>query len=313
MTGQSGIRDLLFERAKALDVIRSYFRQQNVIEVDTRLLDQFSVTDPYMSALTVYTPNKQQVGFLQTSPEYAMKRLLSQGSGDIYQLSKMFRAEENGRFHDSEFTMLEWYRTGFSLESLMDDVYQLISHVIGKRNRITLTYQNAFLKYLNIDPFKISDKELISFSEKKLGDIPKDMLRDNYLTLLFSECIESSLPTEDVTFIIDYPTSQSALAKLKSVDGYQVAERFEVYCNGIELANGFYELTDPDEQLKRFENDNIIRTRLGYPEMVIDHRLIDALQKGLPECSGVALGFDRLLMIKLGKTHISDVLPLDAG
>ena len=287
---------VLTERANCLKMIRTFFENRNVMEVDTRLLDVFSVTDPYMTALSVQAGKHKH--FLQTSPEYAMKRLLSQGSGDIYQLGKAFRAEEKGQYHDNEFTMLEWYRVGYSLEQLMSEVYQLIITIIGDKKENRLTYQQAFMATLKFDPFTISTEELESITRRRLGDIPQQLLRDNYLTLLFSEVIEPALPPNEITFIYNYPETQASLAKLKLENGNMVAKRFEVYCCGIELANGFYELTNAIEQLNRFEQDNLDRQTLNINPIEIDHRLIEALRNGLPECSGVALGFDRLLMLR---------------
>jgi elongation factor P--(R)-beta-lysine ligase len=305
---QTNIKPLLQERANCLKMIRGFFDKNKVMEVDTRLLDTFSVTDPYMTALSLEV--RKQKLFLQTSPEFAMKRLLSQGSDDIYQLGKAFRAEEKGQYHDIEFTMLEWYRVGFSLKELMSEVYQLIVMILGEKEKETLSYQQVFIEILKIDPFSISTKELEVLVRQEIGDIPNDLLRDNYLTLLFSEVIEPALSVDKITFIYNYPESQASLARVKIENGNLVAERFEVYSGGVELANGFYELTDPQEQLKRFEQDNKIRRKLKYNQIDIDHRLIDALKIGIPECSGVALGFDRLLMLKLELDSISQVLPL---
>jgi elongation factor P--(R)-beta-lysine ligase len=306
---ETNTRALLQKRAECFHKIRQFFKQKDVIEVDTRLLDDFSVTDPYMNALSVIH-SASQSQYLQTSPEFAMKRLLAKGSGDIYQLGKAFRAEEKGQYHDNEFTLLEWYRIGFSLNQLMDEVFDLMTTVVGDKNKTMLTYQQAFNQALNIDPFTISLNELESIAREKLGDIPQDLLFDNYLTLLFSEVIEPTFSQGDLTFIYHYPQSQASLAKTTQQNNITVAERFEVYCGSFELANGFNELTDADEQLARFKQDNTIRQSLNYPEVEIDNRLIEALKNGLPQCSGVAVGVDRLLMLHLAVEQIDDVLPL---
>lgn len=305
------IKQILTERASIFTRIRQFFENLNVMEVDTRLLDQFSVTDPYMSVFKVSNSKGVHGGFLQTSPEYSMKRLLSMGSGDIYQLGKVFRADEQGRHHDCEFTLLEWYRLGFGIEVLMGEVYSLVSHIVGKLDTQHYSYREAFIKFVDLDPFCITDQELELVAREKLGLIPADMLRDNYLTLLFCEIIEPALDSEKVTFISHYPASQASLAQIVDSEGVKVAERFEVYCGGLELANGFNELTDPKEQKARFEQDNLIRRQLNLMEVDIDTRLIQALERGLPECSGVALGVDRLLMIKLRQNNIANILPLD--
>lgn len=306
---ESDLKTLLKQRANCFKHIRQFFEQRNVIEVDTRLLDAYSVTDPYMKALSVTHSNQTQ--YLQTSPEYAMKRLLSKGSGDIYQLGKAFRAEENGQYHDNEFTMLEWYRIDFSLTDLMSEVYQLMIEILGEKRKNMLTYQQAFIDTLKIDPFSISTQALEKIARQRLGNIPDNLLRDNYLTLLFSEMIEPAFAVDEITFIYNYPESQASLARLKLENDKLVAQRFEVYCGGIELANGFYELTEPVEQMKRFEQDNLTRKQLNYQPVEIDQRLIKALDKGLPDCSGVALGVDRLLMLKLNQKDIKMVLPLE--
>jgi len=266
-----------------------------------------------MSAFSVYNASNLHAGYLQTSPEYAMKRLLATGSGDIYQLAKAFRAEEKGKHHEPEFTLLEWYRLGFGIKALMQEVYTLIISLLGEMDKVVFSYRKIFLEILNFDPFLISNEELEIVARKMLGDIPVQLLRDNYLTLLFSEIIEPSFASEKIIFIYHYPESQASLAKIIEQGGFKVAERFEVYCGGLELANGFHELTDPKEQLSRFEKDNQTRKRLNYPQVEIDHRLIEALEQGLPECSGVALGVDRLLMLKLRQSNIANVLPLGAS
>lgn len=301
---------LLTERAGLLSQVRQFFQQKAVLEVDTPLLDAYSVTDPYMSALRVVNGQDKPLGYLQTSPEYAMKRLLAEGSGDIYQLSKMFRADESGRYHSPEFMMLEWYRVGFSLADLIQEVCQFITETIGERQQQHYTYRQAFIRWTGLDPLTASDKAIKDLAESSLGDIPPNLLRDNYLSLVFSEIVEPQFEAQAITIISHYPESQASLAKLIEVDGFKLGERFEVYADGLELANGFHELTDAKAQLKRFEQDNLTRQQLGIAEVDIDHRLIEALEKGLPDCSGVALGFDRLLMIKLQQSHIKDVLPI---
>lgn len=307
---QADIKSLLQQRAHFLSCIRQFMAVRNVTEVDTRSLDLHSVTDPYMSAYQVSNSTGKFVGYLQTSPEYAMKRLLSRGSGDIFQLGKSFRADERGKHHDGEFTMLEWYRIDFEIETLIDEVYQLVNQLVGQCNKVVVTYRDAFIQQLDFDPFLISDDELAHIANQLLTSIPEGLLRDNYLTLLFSELIEPSFEQECLIFVTHYPASQASLAKVVEQQGFKVAERFEAYYGGVELANGFHELTDPIEQKLRFEEDNKIRAQLDLPEINIDFRLIEALTQGLPECSGVALGVDRLLMTKLKAKHIADVLPL---
>ncbi len=302
------LKSRIRERNQIFSEIRDFFQAQNVLEVDTSLLRDFSVTDPYMSAFSVRSPSGQHQGYLQTSPEYAMKKLICGGSGDIYQMSKMFRADEKGQIHSSEFTMLEWYRMGYDHFELMQNVCQLLEKIVGKREINIITYRDAFLSILKIDPFSISLDALRKISISLLGDIPQNLLFDNYLSLLFSEKIETSFASDHITIVHGFPASQASLAKITTENGITTANRFEVYLQGMELANGFNELTNAIQQRQRFEQDNQIRTTLGLKEIAIDEEFISALESGLPVCAGVALGVDRLLMIKLGKSDISDVL-----
>ena len=302
------IRNKIKQRQLLFNEIRSYFHQKDILEVDTPLIRNYSVTDPYMSAFQVINSKGHQQGYLQTSPEYAMKELLSQGSGDIFQLSKMFRADEKSDIHSSEFTMLEWYRIGFDHLNLIEEVCDFIQQIIGTKKAKVFSYREVFVEHLSIDPFKISLQDLKKRTEELIGDLPQGLLFDNYLTLLFSDKIEPNFNPKVITVVKDYPASQASLAKTQKDNGFEMANRFEVYCGGMELANGFNELTDPTIQLERFEEDNRIRKHLGYPKIEIDNQFINALQRGLPECAGVALGVDRLLMIKLGKKDISEVI-----
>ncbi len=302
------VKKLLKQRADFLNRTREYFSQREIIEVDTALLRSHSVTDPYMSAFKVSDPQGRFCGYLQTSPEYAMKKLICGGSGDIFQLSKMFRANENSPIHAAEFTMLEWYRLGIDHHQLIKQVCEFIVFMSGKKQSELLTYQQAFVRYLKIDPFSISHQDLQAKCRELVGDIPNDLLFDNLLTLLFSEQIESQFDPNIITVIYDYPASQASLAKTRQVDGNQVADRFEVYLAGVELANGFNELTDANIQLQRFKEDNQIRRQLKLPEIDIDMTLIGALKQGLPDCAGVALGLDRLMMIANNCQSIKQVI-----
>jgi len=304
----SFIYEKITRRNELFAQIRDFFKSRQVLEVDTPLLRDFSVTDPYMSAFSVISPSGKHQGYLQTSPEYAMKKLLCSGSGDIYQMSKMFRADEKGAIHSSEFTMLEWYRVGFDHLQLIDEVCCLIQEIVGEKQIQMLSYQQAFLNSLSFDPFNISLDKLSQIAGELLGDIPQDLLFDNYLTLLFSEKIETNFNPNKITVVHGFPASQASLAKTRSENGLTSADRFEVYLAGMELANGFNELTDAQQQRQRFKQDNEVRAELGYTPIEIDVGFIQALKHGLPECAGVALGFDRLLMIKFGKKNIEDVL-----
>lgn len=294
-------------RAELLATVRAFFAEREVLEVDTPSLSHYGVTDRYMRSMVAKVSSIES-GFLQTSPEYAMKRLLAAGSGSIYQICKAFRQDEVGAKHNPEFTMLEWYRLGFDHFRLMDEVFELVTEVMGPKERKTFSYQQAFIEFLGIDPLSISDKQLEQFARTNLGLLPDELERDDYLSLLFEDKIEPQLGlNRSVCFIFDYPASQAALARISETDP-RVAHRFELYIEGIELANGFYELADSSQQLARFQADNSWRKNNGLAEIAIDQHFIAALEHGLPECSGVALGLDRLLMIKLATSDIQDVI-----
>ncbi|KJR36853.1 elongation factor P lysine(34) lysyltransferase [Vibrio navarrensis] len=302
----------LRQRAALIARIRQFFAQRNVLEVDTPAMSHATVTDVHL-----HTFQTQFVGpgyaqgsplFLMTSPEFHMKRLLAAGSGCIYQLGKAFRNEENGRYHNPEFTMLEWYRVGFDHHALMDEMDELLQLVLSTAPAERMTYQEAFLRVLGVCPLQASMTELkLSASELGLSDIAEaEEDRDTLLQLLFSIGVEGKIGQQVPAFVYDFPASQAALAKINPSDP-RVADRFEVYFKGIELANGFHELDNAQEQLRRFEQDNRKRVEMGLAEQPIDYHLIAALQSGLPECAGVALGVDRLIMLALGCDHIDQV------
>lgn len=288
-------------RAEILANIHQFFADRGVLEVDTPLLSAATVTDPHLHSL-VTTKNL----YLQTSPEFAMKRLLAAGSGPIYQICKAFRDDEQGRQHNPEFTMMEWYRPGFNLQDLMRETDELLQCVLNFPPAEKLTYQQAFEKYLDINPHTAELSELKKRAKDIVGFTDD---RDSLLQLLMSQHVEPNLTH---TFIYDFPASQAALARIRPGNP-PVAERVEVYINGMELANGFYELTDAHEQKQRFLNDLEQRKKLGYPAVPHDEHLIAALAHGLPNCSGIALGIDRLIMIAAKTNNIADVLsfPID--
>ncbi|EKA5636546.1 elongation factor P--(R)-beta-lysine ligase [Vibrio navarrensis] len=302
----------LRQRAALIARIRQFFAQRNVLEVDTPAMSHATVTDVHL-----HTFQTQFVGpgyaqgsplFLMTSPEFHMKRLLAAGSGCIYQLGKAFRNEENGRYHNPEFTMLEWYRVGFDHHQLMDEMDDLLQLVLQCGAAERMTYQQAFLTVLGVCPLEGTMAELKSVAARLgLSDIAEaEEDRDTLLQLLFSIGVEGKIGQQVPAFVYDFPASQAALAKINPNDP-RVADRFEVYFKGIELANGFHELDNAQEQLRRFEQDNRKRVEMGLAEQPIDYHLIAALQSGLPECAGVALGVDRLIMLALGCDHIDQV------
>ncbi len=303
-------------RAGVLGAIRSFFAERDVLEVETPLLASAPATDLHLHALKCrYRGPGADDGldlFLQTSPEFAMKRLLAAGSGPIYQLCKAVRDGEAGRRHNPEFTILEWYRPGWDHHRLMDEVDDLLTAVLGTSQGERLSYGEAFARYAEIDPHHESDGELRSRVEGLGVPSAGELERDDLLDLVLTHVIESKLGHCQPTFIHDYPTSQAALARIRAGDP-PLAERFEVFVEGLELANGYHELTDPAVQRQRFEADLERRRGAGHPEVPIDERLLAALEHGLPECAGVALGVDRLVMLAAGTREISEVLafPID--
>ena len=313
MTWQLGCElEALKQRAHLLNIIRHFFSEKAVLEVDTPLLSHSSVTDLHLASVTAQLslPGHASVKrmYLQTSPEFAMKRLLASGSGAIYQIAKCFRDGERGKRHNPEFTMLEWYRPGFNLQDLMDEVAELLFLVARLPTPEKITYQQAFQRYLNIDPHSEGDESLSLLAKDKTGICGDDLSRDDCLDLLLTHCVEPKLGYDKPVFMTEYPASQASLAKVKERDGVFLAQRFELYMNGLELANGYDELVDADEQLKRFEADNEARKAHGLPEIPVDCNLVEALKFGLPECSGVALGLDRLQMVIQGTQCIDDVI-----
>lgn len=301
----------LKQRAIIIQKIRNFFRARDVMEVETPLLSQATVTDIHLQSFsTKYIPDnqKEKTLYLQTSPEYAMKRLLAAGSGPIFQICKSFRNNgESGRWHNPEFTMLEWYRPGFDHHDLMSETDELLNAVLDTKPAIRFSYQALFKHYLAIDPLSASITMLkqCAIDSGISVENSETLNSDDWLMLLMSHCIEPYLgQNNQPVFVHDFPRSQAALARINN----NIAERFEVYLNGVELANGFHELSDSKEQRQRFENDLIKRIHMNYPMVPIDERLLSALEYGLPDCAGIALGIDRLVMLALNTNSIDDVL-----
>jgi lysyl-tRNA synthetase class 2 len=301
-------------RAALLGSIRQFFQARNVLEVETPLLCSSGVTEPAIAPLMV--PSGQSITdarYLQTSPEYAMKRLLAAGSGPIYQIARAFRDGEAGRRHNPEFSLLEWYRPGFDHHQLMSEVEQLLIACLGEKPVQRFSYRGLFQHFLNIDPFTCSEEELASFARSVVEVNFPSAERDVWLDLLLTHLIEPLLQGSGYCFVYDYPASQASLSRLALADDVTVGQRFELYVDGMELANGYCELTDPVEQRARFEADNGRRLTIGLPQQPVDELLLAALEAGMPACSGVALGVDRLLMIQAGSNDIRDVLAFDWG
>lgn len=308
---------MLKTRARLLQRIRAFFQAREVLEVETPILSSAAVTDPHIESYAIRDPQHGKPRYLHTSPEFAMKRLLAAGSGSIYQLCKVFRQGELGRRHNPEFTLLEWYRPGFDHQQLMAEVESLLRELLEGYLTLGetryLTYRDAFLQYAGLDPHTASVNQLQAKVKEQGIDVTglTDTDKDPWLDVLMTHVVEPALPRDCPVFIVDYPASQAALARIRQ-DNPPVAERFELYIYGMELANGFHELTDAKEQRQRFEADNRARQAVGLDPMPMDEHLLAALETGLPDCAGVALGFDRLVMLAAGTRSISEVLTFDA-
>lgn len=300
--------DTLRLRAQLLEKIRAFFAARGVLEVDTPLLGPAPSSDPQQHCLGVELPGGG-LRYLQPSPEFAMKRLLAAGSGSIYQLCKAFRAGEHSPRHRVEFTLLEWYRIGFDYRALMDEVQTLVCGLLGRPAAQAFSYGELFERHVGLDPLVASDDALWQ-RVAAAGIEPSPALRaagrDAALDLLLTRLVEPAIAPLGAVFVYDYPASQAALACLRP-DRPELAERFELYVDGIELANGFTELTDAAEQRHRFEADNRARQAQGLPQVPLDEHLLAALGHGLPDCAGVALGFDRLVMVAAGAADIAAV------
>src|SRR3990167_7335209 len=301
-------------RAKTLRKIRDFFHAKKVMEVETPLLCHTSVTDPFIASIPAHLKidSHEKYYYLQTSPEYAMKRLLAAGYGDIYQITKAFRQEESGRYHNPEFTMLEWYRLDFNHHQLMDEMDELLQSILKTSKAERKTYAELFKFYLKISPHQASIEALEKCAkENNIVIQNKIMDQATWLQLLFTHIIEPKLGKDAPCFIYDFPASQAALSQIQYEKNPPVASRFEVYFHGIELANGFHELQDENEQRKRFEKNLIQREQLGLPTLPIDEYFLAALSHGLPNCAGVALGMDRLMMLLTESNHIANTLSFD--
>nr|WP_289136597.1 EF-P lysine aminoacylase EpmA [uncultured Halomonas sp.] len=306
----------LRERARLIATVRAFFAARGIWEVETPVLGQGGSTDVHLVSLSslARTDKGQRKLWLQTSPEFHMKRLLAADSGPIFQLAKSFRDGEVGARHNIEFTMLEWYRPGFTLAQLIEETTALVEHVLPQSPGpvVYYRYRELFHRHLEVDPFTTSLVTLRALAAER-GNMSAQALaeegRDTCLDLLMGMVIEPTLGQQELSVVVDYPASQAALARRhQDADGEWVASRFELYLNGIELANGYDELTDAEEQRQRFDADNAERRRLGLPEVDVDAHLLAALEQGLPASSGVALGLDRLIQLALGKTRLEEVL-----
>jgi lysyl-tRNA synthetase class 2 len=299
-------------RATLYASIRGFFAQRQVVEVETPVLSSSATVDPNIDSF-----DTRSGYWLQTSPEFAMKRLLAAGSGAIYQIARVFRREESGRLHNPEFSLLEWYRPDWDYRRLMDEVNDLLIHAGAAHVSFgAITYQDAFLQHAGLDPFAASLENLRNACLQAMNSLPEpiensvEAQRNFWLDLLMSNVVTPRLGIAAPEFLYDFPASQAALARVRQ-DQPPVAERFELFWKGHELANGFGELVDASEQRQRFQFDQQRRRERGQHVPPYDENLIDALAAGMPACAGVAIGLDRLLMLMLDLPHIGDTLAFD--
>ncbi len=301
----SASRETLVHRARLLARVRDYFAATGALEVETPSLSRTAITDVHLSSVGANVCGRRF--HLHTSPEYAMKRLLAAGYGDIWQLARVYRDGEAGRWHQPEFVLLEWYRLGLDHHALMRDVETLALDLLRPTRALaateSLSYRDALRAHAGLDAVPASAGDVVTRLRQSGIDVPAglDTDRDACLDLLMSTVVGPQLGKDRLTFVYDYPASQAALARVRG----PVASRFELYLDGIELANGFHELNDAAEQRQRFEQDRSARAQRGLPAAASDERFLAALGNGLPDCAGVALGFDRLVMCALQLRHIN--------
>ena len=299
----------LKQRAELFANLRAFFSDKGIIEVETPVLAGAPVTDLHIQSLTteISFGNSLKTFYLQTSPEFAMKRLLADNPEPIYQIGKVFRDDPVSKHHNPEFTMLEWYRPGFSLEQLMEEVAELLAPLLESDSFPKFSYRELFEAHLNINPHQVGAEEISSIAQERIELSASALEKTDYLQLLMTTVIEPQLPS--TCFVYDYPKEQASLAVIeKNVARDIVAKRFEVYCQGMELANGYYELIDVAEQRRRFEADNNARQAHGLEVYPIDEKFLAALESGMPSCSGVALGIDRLFMAMHNIEYIDQVI-----
>ncbi len=301
------------KRAAILSRIRDFFASRNVIEVETPILSSACSIDCHLDVFSAeYSPvpgapaQKRERVYHRTSPEFHMKRLLAAGYGDIYQIGKVFRNGELGRIHNPEFTMLEWYRTCWNMEALIDETVDCIAAILGRRKVLKTTYADAFTA-TGIDPLATSIEEVRTVCVSRNLAVPPLPTVTDALQFAMAAIVEPSLPPDAITAISLFPADQSVLAVIDKNDP-RVAKRFEVYYGSIELANGFEELADAHENELRQQEENARRRSLGKDELPLDQRFLAALESGLPPCSGVALGLDRLIMLATGEKTLGSVL-----
>lgn len=297
----------LRDRAQMLAEARRFFAERGVMEVDCPILGRSASVDENIDLLSTRFGGRERL-FLHSSPEYGMKRLLARGVGDIYQLSHVFRDGERGSRHRPEFSMAEWYRCGFSFQEMIDETVLFASLFQSKGEVCQLTYRAALQEFAGVDPYTASLGELRAAMEENGIGVGEIESRDELLNLIVGCLVEPQLTGDCWWVVTHFPASQAALAATVEMEGALVAERFELYADGLELANGYHELAEPEEQRSRLEAANRHRIAHGKEALPIDESLIEALRKGLPDCCGVAVGFDRLMMLRWGTSSIHTIL-----
>jgi len=300
------------DRAALLAKARAFFQERSVLEVDCCALSRFAAIDSNIDVIPVQiTPT--QVGYLHTSPEYAMKRLLASGSGDIYYLGHVYRQSEIGRLHNPEFTMAEWYRLGITFEQMMQETCDFLSLFLGPLPTRTISYREAFATHLNLDYSSAPLSILLSIASRysPSSDV-HTWPRDALIHFLLTHAIEPSFNPNELTLLIDYPPHEAALARLIEKNHEIVAERFEIYHQGVELANGYHELPDALEQRRRFEQENRLRHQANKPTYALDEAFLKSLST-FPDCCGVSVGFDRAFMLRHRRRSLHDILPFSWG
>jgi lysyl-tRNA synthetase class 2 len=309
------LRVRLVQRAQTYARIREFFAARGVVEVQTPTLSAAAVTDPALASLAVDVASLGGRRYLRTSPEFAHKRLLAAGSGDIYELGRVYRDDELGRWHQPEFELLEWYREGYSDADLMDEVFALLKTLqtpaLPALGRLNLSYADAFTSAFGVDPHRLGDSGTGTLRRELASrgiDAPAVITANELLDLALATVIVPGWPRGAAVFLHDYPVAQAALARIRPGTEPPVAARFEVFINGIELGNGFHELRDAAEQRARFERDLTHRRERGLPEPPLDEDLLAALRAGLPDCAGIAIGIDRLIAVLFGADNLAAVM-----
>ncbi|MEL1266237.1 EF-P lysine aminoacylase EpmA [Pseudoxanthomonas putridarboris] len=305
-------------RAWVNRLVREFFHARNVMEVETPILSRAGNTDPNIASFSLEfsgrTDGAPRTRWLRTSPEFPLKRLLAAGLGDCYELGRVFRDGEAGGRHNPEFTMLEWYRVGWDLPLLIDETIELVQAALAMVGRTAaasrISFRELYIRRLGIDPMT-ADIDALRAAAAGIAIDGEGLTCDDWLDLLMTHRLQPAFPRDQLLAVHDYPATQCALARLAERDGVRVAERFELYLGPLELANGYHELADGREQGERFRRDVAVRASRGVASPTIDQSLLDALSHGFPDCSGVALGVDRLLMAMLGTDRIADVLAFD--